>query len=388
MGSRFSGPSAPQCTDGYKGRVGIYEVMPVTEEIGGSSWRAAARCDCRAGGAEGVWNLRQSGLNKVRNGMTSLEKSTASPWIDSQAGELTARRRDRHAWLKQLQASSSPSSGRARTARQSHQGSGASPRTRRSCVPICAGRALRRRQIRKERHLLKSDGKVKGEDIALFSRQLSTMLTAGIPMVQAFEIIGVGHDKPAMQKLVLAIKSDIETGNALNVALRKHPLYFNDLYVNLIEAGEHAGALETVLDKIATYQEKTEALKKIKKALFYPAAVLAVAIIVTVILLLFVIPQFESLFQGFGADLPAFTRSGHRHVALDAGPRLVAADHGCRSRLCHRLLLQAVAADAAVDRQDVARHPGAWPDPAQGGDRALRAYARRCSAPACRWWRR
>jgi type IV pilus assembly protein PilC len=112
-----------------------------------------------------------------------------------------------------------------------------------------------------------------------------------------------------MQKLVLAIKTDIETGNALNVALAKHPLHFNDLYINLVEAGEHAGALETVLDKIATYQEKTEALKKkIRKALFYPAAVLAVAIIVTVILLLFVIPQFESLFQGFGADLPAFTQ--------------------------------------------------------------------------------
>src|SRR6188508_2858436 len=164
-------------------------------------------------------------------------------------------------------------------------------------------------KVRKERHLLKSDGKVKAEDIALFSRQLSTMLTAGIPMVQAFEIIGVGHDKPAMQKLVLAIKSDIETGNALNVALAKHPLYFNDLYVNLVEAGEHAGALETVLDKVATYKEKTEALKKkIKKALFYPAAVLAVAVIVTVVLLIFVIPQFESLFKGFGADLPAFTQ--------------------------------------------------------------------------------
>ncbi len=164
-------------------------------------------------------------------------------------------------------------------------------------------------KVRKERSLFKGQGKVKAEDIALFSRQLATMLTAGIPMVQAFEIIGVGHDKPAMQKLVLAIKSDIETGNALNVALAKHPLHFNDLYVNLVEAGEHAGALETVLDKIATYQEKTEALKKkIKKALFYPAAVLAVAVIVTVILLLFVIPQFESLFKGFGADLPAFTQ--------------------------------------------------------------------------------
>jgi type IV pilus assembly protein PilC len=164
-------------------------------------------------------------------------------------------------------------------------------------------------KIKKERQLFRGQGKVTAEDIAVFSRQLATMLTAGIPMVQSFEIIGVGHDKPAMQKLVLAIKSDIETGNALNQALAKHPLYFDDLFVNLVEAGEHAGALETVLDKIATYKEKTEALKKkIKKALFYPAAVLAVAVIVTVILLLFVIPQFESLFKGFGADLPAFTQ--------------------------------------------------------------------------------
>jgi type IV pilus assembly protein PilC len=164
-------------------------------------------------------------------------------------------------------------------------------------------------RVRKERQLFKSEGKVTAEDIAVFARQLATMLTAGIPMVQAFEIIGVGHDKPAMQKLVLAIKSDIETGNALNQALAKHPLHFDDLFVNLVEAGEHAGALETVLDKIATYKEKTEALKKkIKKALFYPAAVLAVAVIVTVILLIFVIPQFESLFKGFGADLPAFTQ--------------------------------------------------------------------------------
>jgi type IV pilus assembly protein PilC len=164
-------------------------------------------------------------------------------------------------------------------------------------------------KIKKERHLFKSDGKVTAEDIAVFARQLATMLAAGIPMVQAFEIIGVGHDKPAMQKLVLAIKADIETGNALNQALAKHPLYFDDLFVNLVEAGEHAGALETVLDKIATYKEKTEALKKkIKKALFYPAAVLAVAVIVTVILLIFVIPQFESLFKGFGADLPTFTQ--------------------------------------------------------------------------------
>jgi type IV pilus assembly protein PilC len=164
-------------------------------------------------------------------------------------------------------------------------------------------------KIRKERKLFSGEGKVNAEDIAIFSRQLATMLTAGIPMVQAFEIIGVGHDKPAMRKLVLAIKGDIETGNTLNQSLAKHPLYFDDLFVNLVEAGEHAGALETVLEKIASYKEKTEALKKkIKKALFYPAAVLAVAVIVTVILLIFVIPQFESLFKGFGADLPTFTQ--------------------------------------------------------------------------------
>ncbi len=160
-----------------------------------------------------------------------------------------------------------------------------------------------------EQRSFKGGGKVKPEDIAIFSRQLATMLTAGIPLVQSFEIIGNGHEKPAMQKLVLAIKADIEGGTSLHEALAKHPLYFDDLFVNLVEAGEQAGALENLLDKIATYKEKTEALKKkIKKALFYPAAVLAVAIIVTLILLIFVIPQFESLFKGFGADLPAFTQ--------------------------------------------------------------------------------
>jgi type IV pilus assembly protein PilC len=152
-------------------------------------------------------------------------------------------------------------------------------------------------------------GKVKPEDIAIFSRQLATMLAAGIPLVQAFEIVGAGNDKPAMQKLILDIKADVEGGSALHEALAKHPLQFDDLYVNLVEAGEQAGALENLLDKIATYKEKSEALKKkVKKALFYPAAVLVVAIVVTVILLIFVIPQFEKLFEGFGAELPAFTQ--------------------------------------------------------------------------------
>ena len=164
-------------------------------------------------------------------------------------------------------------------------------------------------RIKKQSQAFKGGGKVKAEDIAVFSRQLATMLAAGIPLVQAFEIVGNGNDKPAMQKLILDIKADVEGGTSLHEALGKHPLHFDDLYVNLVEAGEQAGALETLLDKIATYKEKTEALKKkVKKALFYPAAVMVVAIVVTVILLIFVIPQFEALFKGFGADLPAFTQ--------------------------------------------------------------------------------
>ena len=152
-------------------------------------------------------------------------------------------------------------------------------------------------------------GKVRPGDIAVFSRQLATMLAAGIPLVQAFEIVGSGHEKASMQKLILDIKADVEAGVSLHESLAKRPLYFDDLYVNLVEAGEQAGALDSLLDKVATYKEKTEALKKkVKKALFYPTAVLAVAIIVSVILLIFVIPQFESLFKGFGADLPAFTQ--------------------------------------------------------------------------------
>jgi type IV pilus assembly protein PilC len=164
-------------------------------------------------------------------------------------------------------------------------------------------------RVKKQSQAFKSGGKVGPEDIAVFSRQLATMLAAGIPLVQSFDIVGNGNEKPAMQKLILDIKADVEGGTSLHEALGKHPLYFDDLYVNLVEAGEQAGALETLLDKIATYKEKTEALKKkVKKALFYPTAVLVVAVIVTVILLLFVIPQFEALFKDFGADLPAFTQ--------------------------------------------------------------------------------
>lgn len=164
-------------------------------------------------------------------------------------------------------------------------------------------------RVKTQSSAFRSGGKVSNEDIAVFARQLATMMAAGIPMVQAFEIIGNGHEKPAVQKLILDIKASIEGGSTLHESLAKFPLYFDTLFVNLVEAGEQAGALESLLDKIATYKEKTEALKKkIKKALFYPIAVLCVAVIVSLILLIFVIPQFEDLFKGFGADLPAFTQ--------------------------------------------------------------------------------
>ncbi|MCG7872089.1 MAG: type II secretion system F family protein [Candidatus Thiodiazotropha lotti] len=157
--------------------------------------------------------------------------------------------------------------------------------------------------------LFSNKKKITSGDVTVFSRQLATIMSAGVPMVQAFEIVGRGHENPSMQELILTIKADVEGGTALADALKKHPLHFEDLFVNLVRAGEHAGVLETLLHKIATYKEKTESIKaKIKKALFYPAAIVAAAIIVTAILLIFVIPQFESLFNNFGAELPAFTQ--------------------------------------------------------------------------------
>ena len=151
--------------------------------------------------------------------------------------------------------------------------------------------------------------KIIPKDIAVFFRQLATMMAAGVPLVQSFEIIGRGHENAGMRTLILSIKNEVESGTSLSETLAKHPLYFDDLVVSLVGAGEQAGVLETLLDKIATYKEKTEYLKaKIKKALFYPTAVIIVAFIVTAILLIFVVPQFEQLFTSFGADLPAFTR--------------------------------------------------------------------------------
>ncbi|MGH8587610.1 MAG: type II secretion system F family protein [Gammaproteobacteria bacterium] len=151
--------------------------------------------------------------------------------------------------------------------------------------------------------------KVTPKDVAVFSRQLATMMSSGVPLVQAFEIVGRGHENKGMQNLILSVKSDVEAGGALADGLRKHPAHFNELYVNLVTAGEASGILEAILHKLATYLEKIEALKsKIKSALFYPTAVIVVAFIITAILMIFVIPQFEQLFSGFGADLPPLTR--------------------------------------------------------------------------------
>ena len=146
-------------------------------------------------------------------------------------------------------------------------------------------------------------------DIAVFTRQLATMMKAGVPLVQSFEIVADGHDNASMRDLLMKIKSDIEGGNNLATSLQAHPAYFDDLFVSLVESGEQSGALETMLDRIAIYKEKTEALKaKIKKAVKYPIAVLVVAAVVTAILLIKVVPTFQELFGSFGAELPAFTQ--------------------------------------------------------------------------------
>lgn len=150
--------------------------------------------------------------------------------------------------------------------------------------------------------------RIKALEIALFTRQMATMMKAGVPLLQSFDIIGEGFDNPNMRKLVDEVKQEVAAGNSFATALRKKPQYFDELYCNLVDAGEQAGALDTLLERVATYKEKSESLKtKIKKAMTYPLAVVFVAVIVTGILLVKVVPQFQSVFSGFGAELPAFT---------------------------------------------------------------------------------
>jgi type IV pilus assembly protein PilC len=169
--------------------------------------------------------------------------------------------------------------------------------------------------------------KVTAQDIAVLSRQLATMLGAGVTLIQSLEMIGQGHSKISMRDMLAEITNEVKSGNPLSYALRKHPEKFDDLYCDLVETGEQSGALETIYDRIALYKEKAEALKsKIKKAMFYPIAVVTVAFIVTTILLIFVVPQFEEIFAGFGAELPVFTQFviGLSNMMQDYGPFIAA----------------------------------------------------------------
>lgn len=151
-------------------------------------------------------------------------------------------------------------------------------------------------------------GKVSEKDITLFTRQLATMMKSGVPLLQSFDIVGKGHSNPAVAKLLMDIKSDVETGSSLSTAFRKYPLYFDQLFCNLIGAGEQAGILDTLLDRLATYKEKILAIKsKIKSALFYPISIIVVAFVITAVIMIFVVPAFKDLFSSFGADLPGPT---------------------------------------------------------------------------------
>jgi len=162
-------------------------------------------------------------------------------------------------------------------------------------------------KVKKQSSFQKS-GKVTDKDVTLFTRQLATMMKAGVPLLQSFDIVGKGHSNPAVAKLLFDIKSDVETGSSLSQSFRKYPLYFDALFCNLIGAGEQAGILDTLLDRLATYKEKILAIKsKIKSALFYPVSIIVVAFVITAVIMIFVIPAFKQLFDGFGADLPAPT---------------------------------------------------------------------------------
>ena len=162
--------------------------------------------------------------------------------------------------------------------------------------------------ITKIKKSARSGGSVTEKDVTLFTRQLATMLKSGVPLLQAFDIVGKGHDNPAVARLLLDLKTDVETGSSLEQAFRKFPLYFDDLFCNLIGAGEQAGILDSLLDRLATYKEKIQAIKsKIKSALFYPVSIIIIAFVITAVIMIFVIPAFKEMFKNFGADLPAPT---------------------------------------------------------------------------------
>ena len=236
----------------------------------------------------------------------------------------------------------------------------------------------------------RSGKKITGKDIALFTRQLATMMKAGVPLLQSFDIVGKGHSNPSMAKLIMDLRSDIETGTSLNNAFRKYPLYFDPLFCNLVGAGEQAGILEDLLTRLAIYKEKTIAMKaKIKSALMYPVSILAIAFVVTAVIMIWVVPAFKSVFASFGANLPAptlFVMAMSEFFVkwwwLIFGS-LFGAD---------LLLLPGLAALAA-------RCSASWTSPCSRRRSSARCCARPrsragpapwppCSPPACRWWKR
>jgi type IV pilus assembly protein PilC len=246
-------------------------------------------------------------------------------------------------------------------------------------ISVAYVNAMLRRQginptkVRKQtKSLFQTKKKITPKDVSVFSRQFATMVQSGIPIVQGLEIVAKGHENPSMQQLLTSVKQDIESGTNLSTALSKHKLYFDNLYCNLVAAGEQAGILDTILDKVATYKEKIEAIKgKIKSALFYPAAVIVVAFIVTAILLIFVIPQFESMFKGFGAELPAMTQMviGLSHFMTDfwyiifgglgGGVAFVAYTYKRSEKMQHtvdRLTLRAPVVGEIVKKATIARY--------------------------------
>jgi type IV pilus assembly protein PilC len=221
--------------------------------------------------------------------------------------------------------------------------------------------------------------KITSQDITFFTRQLATMMKAGVPLLQAFDIVAKGHSNPSVTKLLIDIKSEVETGSSLAQSFRKYPLYFDSLYCNLVGAGEQAGILDTLLDRLATYQEKILAIKgKIKKALFYPVSILVVAFVVVAIIMIFVIPQFKSLFDGFGAALPAPTL-----FVMQLSNILV--HHLWCARRRRMAVLQYLAAkrkNAVLHGPYFAKDPRGWRRVAKGHHRTLDAYALH---HVCRW---
>ena len=366
------------CNNGYKGRVGIYQVMPITEAIQRIILSEGTALDiAKQAQAEGVRDLRQSGLIKVRSrchdarGSDHRHQRVARRLLPTQPAPPA------HPWPPQ-HSSKTRQGNHLRVGRQGPNGKIVRGEMRAGGESV-VNASLRRQGIlvSKVKKRRTSGGRsIKQRDIAIFTRQLATMMKAGVPLLQSFDIVARGSTNPRMTKLLTDIRSDVETGTSLSAAFRKHPLHFDALYCNLVEAGEAGGILEALLDRLAIYQEKTLAIKsKIKSALMYPIAVIVVAFVVLTVIMIFVIPAFKDVFKSFGGDLPAPTLVV---IAMSEVLRQVVVGD-LRPARRRRLLLPR---DLEALREDADDH---GPPAAQGadlrrpdqqvGDRALDAHA-------------